>query len=181
RVPPEPEKELARELSHLGVARDGSCRSRTITGGRLWLILTIMIAYHDRRCLRTRGREPALAVADVPASKRFYIDRGFAVAKSCGRKFVSFAAPSGAIELVLYGGGGAAKDAGVFPDGSGSDRSAIVSGAGPFTDPDGFVWEAPRSDWQGAGSASAAVPTRPEPHPPTAPSPVRRSPTSQTA
>jgi hypothetical protein len=103
------------------------------------------------------------------------------VAKSCGRKFVSFAAPSGAIELVLYGRGGAAKDAGVFPDGSGSDRIAIVSDARPFTDPEGFVWEAPRSGLQGAGSASAAIPTRPESHPPTAPSPVSVRQQSQTA
>jgi len=63
-----------------------------------------------------------------------------------GRKFVSFAAASGAIELVLYGRGGAATAAGVFPDGRGSRRIAIVSDAGTFTDRDGFVWEAPRSD-----------------------------------
>jgi len=80
----------------------------------------------------------------VAASKRFYIDRGFAVAKSYGRKFVSFAAPSGAIELVLYQRGAAAKDAGVPPDGTGSHRLIIGSDAGPFTDPDGFVWEAAR-------------------------------------
>jgi hypothetical protein len=49
-----------------------------------------------------------------------------------------------AIELVLYGRGAAAKDAGVSPDGTGSHRIVISSDAGPFTDPDGFVWEAAR-------------------------------------
>jgi predicted lactoylglutathione lyase len=85
-----------------------------------------------------------LGVADVAASKRFYADRGFAVAESYGRKFVSFAAPSGAIELVLYRRGAAARDVGVSPEGTGSHRIVIGSDAGPFTDPDGFVWEAAR-------------------------------------
>ncbi len=35
-----------------------------------------------------------------------------------------------------------AKTAGVSPDGTGSHRIAINSAAGPFTDPDGFTWEA---------------------------------------
>ena len=35
-----------------------------------------------------------LGVADVAASKRFYVDRGLAVAKSFGRKYVEFATPS---------------------------------------------------------------------------------------
>jgi hypothetical protein len=34
------------------------------------------------------------------------------------------------------------EDAGVSPDGSGSHRIVIVSDAGSFSDPDGFVWEA---------------------------------------
>jgi predicted lactoylglutathione lyase len=112
-----------------------------------------------------------LAVADVAASKRFYVDRGFAVAKSYGRKFVSFAAPSGAIELAIYGRRAAAKDAGVFPEGSGSHRIAIASGAGPFTDPDGFAWESPERDRHGEKSTTGAIPARPDPRPPTAPSP----------
>ena len=62
--------------------------------------------------------------------------------RAIGRKFVSFAAPSGAIELVLYRRDAAAKDAGVSPDGTGSHRLIIGSDAGPFTDPDGFAWEA---------------------------------------
>lgn len=85
-----------------------------------------------------------LGVAGLAASNRFYVDRGFVVAKSYGRKLVSFAAPSGAIELVLYQRDAAAKDAGVAPEGTGSHRLTMGSDAGPFTDPDGFVWEAAR-------------------------------------
>jgi hypothetical protein len=33
-------------------------------------------------------------------------------------------------------------DPGVAPDGTGSHRLTIGSDAGPFTDPDGFAWEA---------------------------------------
>src|SRR5690349_25056648 len=46
-----------------------------------------------------------LGVADVAASKRFYIDRGLAVAKSFGRKYVEFATQSTHIKLALYGRG----------------------------------------------------------------------------
>src|SRR5437870_4319069 len=35
-----------------------------------------------------------LGVADVAASKRFFVDRGLAVARSFGRKYVEFATPS---------------------------------------------------------------------------------------
>jgi hypothetical protein len=35
-----------------------------------------------------------------------------------------------------------AKVAGVSADGTGSHRLTVASDAGPFTDPDGFVWEA---------------------------------------
>ena len=83
-----------------------------------------------------------LGVADVAASKRFYLDRGLAVAKSFGRKYVEFATPSTSVKLALYGRRALAKDAGVSPDGTGSHRIVIGSDAGPFTDPDGFAWEA---------------------------------------
>jgi predicted lactoylglutathione lyase len=83
-----------------------------------------------------------LGVADVAASKRFYVDRGLTVARSFGRKYVEFAAPSADIKLALYGRRALATDAGVGPDGAGSHRIVIASDAGPFTDPDGFVWEA---------------------------------------
>jgi catechol 2,3-dioxygenase-like lactoylglutathione lyase family enzyme len=84
-----------------------------------------------------------LGVEDVKASKRFYTERGLAVAKSFGGKYVEFDTPSSPVKLALYGRGAAAKDAGVSPDGDGSHQIAIGSDAGPFTDPDGFTWEAP--------------------------------------
>ena len=83
-----------------------------------------------------------LGVADVAASKRFYVDRGLAVAKSFGRRYVEFATAPGPVKLALYGRRALAKDAGVSPDGTGSHRLMIGSDAGPFTDPDGFGWEA---------------------------------------
>jgi predicted lactoylglutathione lyase len=83
-----------------------------------------------------------LGVEDVKASKRFYVDRGLAVAKSFGSKYVEFDTPSSPVKLALYGRCAAAKDAGVSPDGSGSRRIVIDSDSGPFTDPDGFAWEA---------------------------------------
>jgi predicted lactoylglutathione lyase len=83
-----------------------------------------------------------LGVADIAASKRFYVDRGLAVAKSFPRKYVEFESPPAQVKLALYGARALAKDAGVEPDGTGSHRVIINSDAGPFTDPDGFVWEA---------------------------------------
>jgi predicted lactoylglutathione lyase len=83
-----------------------------------------------------------LGVTDVVASKRFYVDRGLAVARSFGRKYVQFAAPSTHVNLALYGRRALAKDVGVSLDGTGSHRIVIGSNGGPFTDPDGFAWEA---------------------------------------
>ncbi len=100
-----------------------------------------------------------LGVADVAASKRFYLDRGLTVARSFGRKYVEFATQP--VKLALYGRRALAKVAGVPPDGGGSRRIVIASDAGPFTDPDGFVWEAagPRDGWRAAfAPAASAVP-----------------------
>ena len=83
-----------------------------------------------------------LGVADVKASKRFYVERGLSVAKSFGSKYVEFDAASSPVKLALYGRAALAKDAGVPPEGTGAHRVVIAGGAGPFTDPDGFVWEA---------------------------------------
>ncbi len=83
-----------------------------------------------------------LGVENVKATKRFYLDRGLAVAKSFGSKYVEFDTPSSPVRLALYSRRAAAKDAGVSPDGTGSHRIVIGSDAGPFTDPDGFAWEA---------------------------------------
>jgi len=86
-----------------------------------------------------------LGVADVAASKRFYLDRGLTVAKSFGRKYVEFATTSSPVKPALYGRRALAKDAGVSPDGTGSHRVVVGSDAAPFTDPDGFAWEAASS------------------------------------
>ncbi|GAA3198036.1 glyoxalase [Nonomuraea roseoviolacea] len=82
-----------------------------------------------------------LGVADVKASKRFYVERGLAVAKSFGGKYVEFDTPSSAVTLALYPRRALAKDTGVPQEGTGSHRIVIGSDAGPFTDPDGFAWE----------------------------------------
>jgi predicted lactoylglutathione lyase len=92
-----------------------------------------------------------LGVADVAASKRFYVDRGLEVAKSFGRKYVQF--DTATVQLALYGRRALAKDAGVSPDGSGSHRIVLGSDAGSFTDPDGFAWE------QAGGASRPAVAT----------------------
>jgi predicted lactoylglutathione lyase len=83
-----------------------------------------------------------LGVEDVKASKRFYADRGLAVGKSFGSKYVEFDTPGSAVKLALYGRRALAKDAGVAPEGSGSHGIVIHGGAEPFTDPDGFAWQA---------------------------------------
>src|SRR3954452_15151103 len=99
-----------------------------------------------------------LGATDVAASKRFYVDRGLAVAKSFGRKYVEFEMPSGAVALGLYGRRALAKDAGVDPEGSGSHRLVIGGDAGSFADPDGFAWELAGAATAGSARASSAVP-----------------------
>jgi predicted lactoylglutathione lyase len=83
-----------------------------------------------------------LGVADVKASKRFYVDRGLAVKRSFGGKYVEFDTPGSHVKLALYGRRALAKDAGASPDGTGSHRLVIGSDSGAFTDLDGFGWEA---------------------------------------
>ena len=83
-----------------------------------------------------------IGAADLRASKRFYVERGLPVKRSFPGRYVEFDAPAGAIKLALYPGrAGLAKDAGVSPDGDGPHGIAINSGAGQFSDPDGFSWE----------------------------------------
>ena len=84
-----------------------------------------------------------LGVADIKASKRFCVDRGLAVKKSFGGKYVEFETPGSPVKLALYSRRAAEKDAGTEPEGTGSHRIIIDSDAGPFTDTDGFVWQAP--------------------------------------
>jgi predicted lactoylglutathione lyase len=98
-----------------------------------------------------------LGVADVAASKRFYVERGLKVAKSFGRRYVQFDTKH--VNLALYGRRALAKDAGVSPDGTGSHRIVIGSDAGSFTDPDGFAWEpAGAAPPPALSTAASAVP-----------------------
>lgn len=83
-----------------------------------------------------------LGVDDVKASKRFYVECGFAEKKSFGGRYVEFETEGSPVKLALYSRRAAAKDAGTAPEGTGSHRIIIDSDAGPFTDPDGFVWQA---------------------------------------
>lgn len=83
-----------------------------------------------------------LGVADVKASRQFYVDRGLAVAKSFGGKYAEFDTPGAPLTLGLNTRRALAKNAGVSADGDGSHRLVVHGDIGPFTDPDGFVWEA---------------------------------------
>ncbi|WP_182875239.1 glyoxalase [Microbispora sp. H10670] len=105
------------------------------------------IATSNKKDTRPAGRHVdqvalLLGVADVKASRRFYADRGLAVAKSFGGRYVEFDTPASAVTLALYPRRALAKDTGVSQEGTGSHRIVIGGDAGPFTDPDGFVWEA---------------------------------------
>lgn len=82
-----------------------------------------------------------LGVADVAASKRFYVERGFGVAKSFLHKYVEFDGAGSPVKLALYVRRALAKDAGVAVEGTGSHRLVIGGDAGSFSDPDGFAWE----------------------------------------
>ncbi|WP_338495280.1 glyoxalase [Streptomyces sp. SJL17-4] len=85
-----------------------------------------------------------VGATDVAASRTFYVEHGLTVGKSFGRKYVEFAAAEGSpVKLALYGRRALAKDVGVPADGEGSHRIVLGGqGAGAFTDPDGFTWEA---------------------------------------
>ncbi|MGW0564973.1 glyoxalase [Streptomyces sp. NPDC003016] len=84
-----------------------------------------------------------LGVEDVKASKQFYVGRGLTVARSFGSKYAEFTSgEAGPVKLALYKRRGLAEDLGIPADGTGSHRIALGSAAGPFTDPDGFTWEA---------------------------------------
>ncbi|GAA1862828.1 hypothetical protein GCM10009836_48950 [Pseudonocardia ailaonensis] len=83
-----------------------------------------------------------LGVTDVGATRQFYVDHGLSVAKSYGSRYVEL--DTGPVKLALNKRTAVAKNAGVSPDGTGSHRLSITCDAGTFTDPDGYVWEAPR-------------------------------------
>lgn len=81
-----------------------------------------------------------LGVADVAASRAFYLERGVGVAKSYGRRYVEL--DTGPITVTLNKRAALAKTAGVSPEGKGPNPIRIASDVGEFTDPDGFRWEA---------------------------------------
>src|SRR5262245_60031944 len=111
-------------------------------GGAIWKVATSSKKDTGPATRQVDGFVLLLGVENVKAARQFYLDRGLAVAKSFGGKYVEFDTPSSPVGLALYSRRAAAKDADVSPDGTGSHRIVIDSGAGPFTDPDGFVWEA---------------------------------------
>lgn len=82
-----------------------------------------------------------LGVADVKATRQFYTERGLAVGKSFGGKYVEFDMPGSHLKLALYGRRALAKDAGVPEPGTGAHRVCVAGDAGSFTDPDGFAWQ----------------------------------------
>lgn len=85
-----------------------------------------------------------IAPHDVKASRAFYEEQGFSVAKSMG-KYVEFDMGSSPVGFGLYSRKALAKAAGVPSEGSGSHRVVIGTAGEPFADPDGFEW-APAAD-----------------------------------
>ncbi|GAA3811688.1 glyoxalase [Nocardioides panacisoli] len=82
-----------------------------------------------------------IGVSSVGATKRFYTEHGFEVARSFGPMYAELDPEGGAVKLALYGRKALAKDAGVPVAGDGSHRLTIRTDKDGFTDPDGFVWE----------------------------------------
>lgn len=80
-----------------------------------------------------------LGVADVAASKRFYQERGFMVAKSFGGRYVEF--DTGGLTLTLNPRRALAKTVGVSAEEAGVPGITIFTSGADFTDPDGFAWE----------------------------------------
>src|SRR3954469_16658865 len=109
--------------------------------GTIWKIATSAKKDSGPATLEVDEVVLLLGVDDVKATKQFYVDRGLAVGKSFGGKYVEFDTAGAAVKLALYPRKAAAKDAGVDASGSGSHRLVVVGGAGTFTDPDGFVWD----------------------------------------
>lgn len=109
--------------------------------GTIWTLATSSKKNTGPASTQVDERVLLIGTEDMAATKRFYVDQGFEVAKSFGRKYTEFAAGSRQWKLALNGRRSLAKNAGVAPEGSGSHRIAVGSTAGTFTDPDGFAWE----------------------------------------
>ena len=120
----------------------GLRRRRPAPDGTIWKVATSSKKNTGPATRQIDDFVLLLGVDDVTASKRFYVDRGLTVAKSFGGKYVEFATPSSPVKLALYRRRALPRTPVSPPDGTGSHRIAIGSEAGPFTDPDGFAWEA---------------------------------------
>ncbi|MGA0567519.1 glyoxalase [Rathayibacter sp. KR2-224] len=107
--------------------------------GTIWTVASSSKKDTGPASRRIDGIVLQLGVADVAASKRFYLDHGLSAAKSFGSKYAEF--DTGPIKLTLNPRQTLAKTAGVSPAGEGSHRIVIGGDAGAFTDPDGYVWE----------------------------------------
>ncbi|MFD7846202.1 VOC family protein [Nocardia sp. NPDC059764] len=107
--------------------------------GAIWKVATSAKKNSGPATKRFESLVLLLGVANIGASKRFYVDHGLPVAKSFGPMYVEFDTGSGQIKLALYKRRALAKDAGVPADGTGSHRLTI-GGSETFTDPDGFAW-----------------------------------------
>ncbi|MGW4354527.1 VOC family protein [Nocardia sp. NPDC004582] len=107
--------------------------------GAIWKVATSAKKNSGPATKRFESLVLLLGVANIGASKRFYIDRGLPVAKSFGPMYVEFDTGSGPIKLALYKRRALAKDAGVPADGTGSHRLTI-GGSETCVDPDGFAW-----------------------------------------
>lgn len=110
--------------------------------GNIWKIATSQKKQTGPVTREVESVNVGIGVADVAATKEFYIAQGLKVAKSFGRKYVEFEAPGEAVALSLYSRKFAAKTSFVPVEGTGSHRIVFGSGAGAFTDADGFEWEA---------------------------------------
>ena len=137
---------------HVRVVGLGSLRLRPVhhPDGTIWKVATSSKKNAGPATRTVDDIVLLVGATDVVASKKFYLDQGFTVAKGFGRKYVQFDAEPGHIKLALYGRRALAKDAGVSPDGSGSHRILIGSKAGPFVDPDGLAWEPDGLAWENA-------------------------------
>jgi uncharacterized glyoxalase superfamily protein PhnB len=111
--------------------------------GVIWKLATSAKKDKGRATRKIDDLVLLIGAADLRASKRFYVGRGLSVKRSFPGRYVEFDAPVGGIKLALYPGrAGLAKDAGISADGDGPHGIAVNSGAGQFSDPDGFTWEA---------------------------------------
>jgi hypothetical protein len=93
-------------------------------GGAIWKVATSSKKDTGPATQEVDGFVLLLGVENVKAAKRFYLDRGLAVTKSFGSKYVEIDTPSSPVRLALYSRSAAAKDAGISPDGTGSTRTS---------------------------------------------------------